>query len=87
VASHIKPWSLSKNSERLDRFNGLLLCPNLDKAFDGGFITFEADGAIRLSPQLTEAGTFGITLDMSVALLPEHEPYMAFHRTKRFKAT
>lgn len=31
VASHIKPWSFSTNSERLDKFNGLLLLPNLDK--------------------------------------------------------
>ncbi len=34
VASHIKPWSKSTNQERLDPYNGLLLLPNLDKAFD-----------------------------------------------------
>ena len=34
VASHIKPWRASTNSERLDPFNGFLLTPNLDKAFD-----------------------------------------------------
>jgi putative restriction endonuclease len=28
VASHIKPWRASNNTERLDPFNGLLLVPN-----------------------------------------------------------
>lgn len=33
-ASHIKPWRSSNNTERLDVYNGLLLIPNLDSAFD-----------------------------------------------------
>jgi hypothetical protein len=39
-ASHIKPWCDSTDEERLDVFNGLLLIPNLDLAFDKGFITY-----------------------------------------------
>ncbi|MCI6530224.1 MAG: HNH endonuclease, partial [Mesosutterella sp.] len=39
LASHIKPWRLSDNCERLDPCNGLLLSPALDRAFDRGFIT------------------------------------------------
>jgi putative restriction endonuclease len=50
VASHIKPWSASDNAERMNKFNGLLLIPNLDKSFDSGLITFEVDGHIRMSP-------------------------------------
>jgi putative restriction endonuclease len=50
VASHIKPWSVSSNSERLDVYNGLLLVPNLDKAFDSGFISFKESGEIMISP-------------------------------------
>jgi hypothetical protein len=46
IASHIKPWSKSSNSEHLDPFNGLLLLPNLDKVFDLGYITFEESGEI-----------------------------------------
>jgi hypothetical protein len=30
VASHIKPWRLSDNSERLDGNNSLLLSPHVD---------------------------------------------------------
>jgi len=36
IASHIKPWKVSSEKERIDPFNGLLLTPNLDKLFDLG---------------------------------------------------
>lgn len=85
VASHIKPWKKSTNSERLDQWNGLLLSPNLDKAFDKGFITFETDGSIRLSPLFTEAAKLGIMPTMKIALKPEHERYMEHHRNEEFK--
>lgn len=86
VASHIKPWKKSTNSERLDQWNGLLLSPNLDKAFDKGFITFEKGGSILLSPLLIEATKLGITPDMKISLKPEHEKYMAHHRAEEFKS-
>ena len=85
VASHILPWRKSTNIERLDPWNGLLLSPNLDKAFDKGFITFELDGSIRLSPLFTEAAKLGITPSMKIATKPEHEKYMARHRVEEFK--
>jgi len=85
IASHIKPWKASDDSERLNKFNGLLLVPNLDKSFDSGLITFEADGKIRMSPQLTQARILGITLSMRLKLTPQHEPFMSFHRTKVYR--
>lgn len=85
VASHIKPWKKSTNAERLDQWNGLLLSPNLDKAFDKGFITFDEDGTIRLSPLLTEAVKLGISPTMRFAIRPEHQKYMAHHRVEEFK--
>lgn len=32
---------ISDENERLDVDNGFLLCPNHDKAFDKGYITFD----------------------------------------------
>jgi hypothetical protein len=49
-ASHIKPWRDSTNQERLDGENGLLLTPSIDHLFDRGFISFEADGRLLVSP-------------------------------------
>lgn len=84
VASHIKPWRLSDNSERLNGFNGLLLTPNLDRAFDAGLITFDSSGHIKLSPRLKDFCTFGITAEMKIELTPKHESFMSFHRVNVF---
>jgi hypothetical protein len=84
VASHIKPWRSSNNSERLNGFNGLLLTPNLDKAFDSGLITFDLGGHIKVSPRFKEFNKLGITTDMNVKLLADHEPFMTFHRANVF---
>jgi putative restriction endonuclease len=86
IASHIKPWSKASNSERLDVYNGLLLLPNLDKAFDAGFITFDLEGGIQLSPFFTEYEKYGISSEMKVRLAIEHHPYIKYHNTFAFKA-
>jgi hypothetical protein len=49
-ASHIKPWRDSSNEERLTGENGLLLTPSIDRLFDQGFISFQGDGILLLSP-------------------------------------
>lgn len=85
IASHIKPWNASNNTERLDEFNGLLLVPNLDKTFDTGLITFDEDGKIRISSQLIAPGKLGITSNLRVALKPRNEAYMKFHRNEVFR--
>ncbi len=49
-ASHIKPWRDSDNDERLDGENGFLLTPTIDHLFDRGFISFEDNGRLLISP-------------------------------------
>jgi hypothetical protein len=49
-ASHIQPWRDSDNDARLDGENGLLLTPTIDHLFDRGFISFENDGRLLISP-------------------------------------
>ncbi len=48
-AFHIKPWSESTDAERMDKFNGLLLSPNLDALFDNGFISFSNNRKLMIS--------------------------------------
>ncbi|WP_114149300.1 HNH endonuclease signature motif containing protein [Paenibacillus sp. EZ-K15] len=43
-ASHPKHWRVSNNKERLDQYNGFLLCPAHDFLFDKGLISFCDDG-------------------------------------------
>lgn len=55
VASHIKPWSIDKDS-RLDPQNGLILNVFLDRAFDKGFITVDAKNfTVRLSKKIDDS--------------------------------
>ena len=50
VASHCKPWRDSSNEERLNGENGLFLTPSVDHLFDRGFIGFDNDGKLIISP-------------------------------------
>lgn len=85
VASHIKPWRASSNDERLDRYNGLLLLPTFDKAFDSGLMSFGSSGKILISPLLENPETLGVVADLRLSLRQEHQPYMAFHREQVFR--
>jgi len=87
VASHIKPWRVCNNAERLDKFNGLLLSPTLDKAFDTGLITFESSGEIRVSPAFRDAHILGISHTFRIELEPRHGPYMNYHRANVYVRT
>lgn len=54
IASHILPWSIADDNERLDVHNGILLSPTYDALFDRKLITFENNGKIVLSNQIEE---------------------------------
>ena len=85
VASHIKPWCVATNAERLDRYNGLLLLPTLDRAFDSGLITFGESGGIMISPQLESPELLPVSPAMGVQLRPMHGEYMKFHRERVYR--
>ena len=81
-ASHIKPWRDSNNIERLDKFNGLLLNPIIDIAFDRGFVSFTDEGAIIISRKYTdELSNMGIDKTLRLKMVyPEHLKYLEWHR-------
>lgn len=83
-ASHIKPWSVCENSERLDVENGLLLSANMDKLFDCGLITFSNNGKLAISSFVGEENTkrLHISKDISVNLqaTPQMREYLDYHR-------
>jgi putative restriction endonuclease len=88
-ASHMKPWAdCTSDAERLDVFNGLLLAPHLDAAFDCGFITVADDGSVVVAPALGENERKLLGLDRSLrvsGLAQGHRPYLLWHRQKVFK--
>lgn len=88
-ASHIKPWRESNNRERLDVFNGLLLSPNIDAAFDTGHITFDPHGKIVLSSVVAGPPAFQLHINAKLRikqnlLCPEHQAYLEHHRREVF---
>ena len=85
-ASHAKPWSECDNdNERLDVFNGFLLTANLDMLFDRFLITFDEDGKLRCSPQLTEEIKIALGFNHFHKLrwiVEDHQKYLNYHRAK-----
>lgn len=89
IASHIKPWRLSDDVEKLDGCNGLLLSPHIDRLFDKGYISFADDGSILKSAkmpdevwrcwQLIGKNDVGAFNDAQKA-------YLTYHRASIFKA-
>ena len=87
IASHIKPWSKSESIEKLDRNNGFLLCPNHDRLFDKGYISFKDDGSIMISGNLSEIDRIftNVRPDMSIELTIDNKRYLQYHREHIFK--
>lgn len=54
VASHIKPWAVSTNEERVSVNNGLLLSATYDRLYDSGLITFVNEGKLIISRFVSE---------------------------------
>ncbi|MGI8603170.1 MAG: HNH endonuclease [Verrucomicrobiales bacterium] len=89
IASHIKPWRESDNHERLFEGNGLLLTPMIDHLFDRGFISFENNGELLISPvaHADSLKKMGIITDRVVNVggfaKPQKE-FLEFHRMEVF---
>lgn len=65
IASHIKPWSVSSNSERLSSENGFILSATYDRLFDGGLISFCDNGKLLISSMITKDDAQILNLDTS----------------------
>jgi putative restriction endonuclease len=96
-ASHIKPWSASTPTERIDVRNGLTACPMHDAAFDQGYLSVNGGFRIHLAQILQESLThdqrvrlyFRDALNEILFLPPTAkrpaERYLTYHREHIFK--
>ena len=86
IASHIKPWKDSNNQERLDVENGFILCPNHDKLFDRGFITFKDDGEVIVSNRIVgDVPRLSISDKILCNLSYGNMEYLEWHRDEIFE--
>ena len=83
-ASHIKPWAdCASDEERLDVYNGFLLAAHLDAAFDAALMTFDDNGAVLLSPKLSENAAALLRQGADhVRIADGHEMYLKHHRAR-----
>ncbi|EIJ0966783.1 TPA: HNH endonuclease [Vibrio vulnificus] len=86
VASHIKPWALSKNNEKVDIANGLCLSPNYDCLFEDGYIGFKDDGSIIIRG-LSEAemSAYGLVGTEVIEVASGQTQYLNWHRANKLK--
>ena len=87
-ASHVKPWRVSNNSERLDPQNGLILAAHLDALFDRGVVTFDESGAMIVAGAIRTIGkdVWGLGLPMSVKPTGRLREFLRYHRDVVFNA-
>ncbi|MFO8041483.1 MAG: HNH endonuclease [Sodalinema sp.] len=87
-ASHIKPYSKCDSKESIDAFNGFLLSPTLDAAFDAGLISFDNRGKVLISSQLqkSDAEILGIYPSLCLSRIEQrHQHYLTYHREHIFR--
>jgi putative restriction endonuclease len=87
VASHCKPWRDSTNQERLNGENGLLLTPSIDHLFDRGFIGFEGNGTLIISPVAHRPSLERMGIETNAAVnvggfTAGQREFLDFHREK-----
>lgn len=80
---------MSNDTEKIDHNNGLALTPTYDKLFDQGFISFEDDGSIIISPYLSPLNVKKLNLlkgrRYSIPATNERKFYLYYHRKNIFK--
>jgi hypothetical protein len=84
-ASHAKPWAeCATDQERLNVFNGFLLCAHLDALFDRGLMTFDSEGKAVFSARVDGQclRMLGLTADLRLRwVAAEHGPFLNWHRS------
>ncbi|MCM3671048.1 HNH endonuclease [Mesobacillus maritimus] len=86
-ATHSKPWKDSTNEERVDPYNGVLLCRNHEALYDHGFITFDGQGRLHISPMISEEeyGKYELNPMTKIELYPENRDYFKWHKKHIYK--
>lgn len=87
VACHIKPFSVcDSDEERYDCKNGITMTPTYHTLFDLGFISFEEDGKLLVSPFLSNITKQRLNLKegQNIRLQTGSAKYLEYHRNNIF---
>ena len=90
IASHIKPWAVGTDKEKVDPHNGYILSPLYDKLFDRGLISFTDDRRMMVSHYLSPRNVQRMGLEdmkfyQSLPVGADRLKYLEYHRQFVFK--
>ena len=90
IASHIKPWVKSTDTEKIDFKNGFALTPTYDRLFDQGYITFTSEKEVTVSPWISPMNQKRLNIydGMKLPKLQldeDREKYLEYHREFVYK--
>lgn len=84
VASHIVPWSISSETEKIDPNNGFPFSPSVDKLFDKGYISFDDNGCLLVKTAVInnqDLKLLGLLPGAKISgINDKHKAYLAKHR-------
>ncbi|HWO97757.1 MAG TPA: HNH endonuclease [Bacillus sp. (in: firmicutes)] len=86
-ASRSKPWKDSTNAERLDPYNGVLLCANHDALYDKGLIAFDGQGRLHVSSVISDEDylMYGLEPMAKIQIHSENKVYFKWHKKNIFR--
>lgn len=83
-ASHAQPWAeCGTDAQRLNVFNGFLLCAHLDAMFDRHLMTFSESGEAIFAAAIptTVRAALGLAGNLRLRwIAPEHRAFLTIHR-------
>lgn len=90
IASHIKPWAVSNDKEKIDPKNGFILSPLYDKLFDKGLISFTDDKRLIVSNWISPSNVKRMNLEndkyySKIPIDAQRIAYLNYHRNYVFK--
>jgi hypothetical protein len=88
-ASHSKPWKDSTNVERLNPYNGVLLCCNHDALYDKGLIAFDGQGRLHISSVICNKDylKYGLLPNAKIQIYSENKHYFKWHKRNIFESS
>lgn len=86
-ASYSKPWKDSTDLERVDPYNGVLLCCNHYALYTKGLIAFDGQGRLHISTEIPEEDyeKYSIHAKMKIARNEKNKPYFKWHKRNIFR--
>lgn len=85
-ATYAKPWKDSSDPERLDPYNGVLLCSNHNAMYLAGLISFNANGKLQIAKKIPaeKYADYGLNEKAKIPVYPENGVYFKWHRKNLF---